>query len=309
MPTVESKSAKNRNSNNERAFLFFFRLDGSFKEVCWQENVLKEVTQLLPPQVNSHYSWEQSQDTITNPEFSQEINKANLKSQDVLLENQDSLIIQTPKCVAEDTDICSSPFHAGHMENPEGNFTLLGESPKRRLGDSSVENSPKRVRFDNESPEFAIRESEVKESSGRGHIVPEESSSKEIVENLHSEECHVVPGGNFSESERSIDSVKEDSLPIRQNNIFVEAECDSASDTMGMKLRHASIDSAMDSGLGDSCNSNDCMESRIETDERNRDESKVHEVDRHCWQPKTKECLATRLPGEFLMKLSIIFKA
>lgn len=262
---------------------------------------MKEVTQLLPPQISSEDSWEQSQDTITNPEFSQEMSEPNLKAQNVSTESQDSLIINTtPRRIAENSEICISPFHAGHMENTEGTFTLLGESPKRRLGDSSVESSPKRMRFDNESAVFSSQDSSVSKKSP-GHVVPEESSSKENELPLRSEECHVVPRGDLPEKEASIDSDKEESTRVSQKTDLVERESDSGSDSMLMKPRHASIDSAMDSGLGDSCNSNDCTERRVETQERDQDQSKVHEVDRHCWQSKSRECLTTRLPGRFFI--------
>lgn len=277
---------------------FFYRLEDSFKEVCCQDKVPQEVSQLLPLQLSSYDSWEQSQDTITNPEFSQDISEAELKTQNISSESQDSFIINTmPKRISENTDICISPFHAGHMENTEGSFQLLGESPKRRLGDSSVESSPKRIRYDNESSEFISPSSLGKKSPGR--VVPEESSSKEVDENyLQTEELHVVPRGDSSEKENSIDSGKEERTKELHKNNF--AECDSGSDIMGLKPRHASIDSAMDSGLGDSCNSNDCTD-RIEATDRNQDESKVHEVDRHCWQSKTRESLATRLPGKICL--------
>ena len=258
---------------------------------------MKEVTQLLPPQISSEDSWEQSQDTITNPEFTQEINEPNLKAQNVSSESQDSLIINTtPKRITENSEICISPFHAGHMENTEGTFTLLSESPKRRLGDSSVESSPKRIRFDNESAVFSSQESVCKISPR--HVVPEESCSKNNEETLQSEEWHVVPRGNLIEKEGSVDSSKEDCPRVSQKSNLAEGESDSGSDSMGMKPRHASIDSAIDSGLGDSCNSNDCTDRRIEKQERDQDQSKVHEVNRHCWQLKTRESLTTRLPGK-----------
>lgn len=264
------------------------RLEGPFKDECCQEKVPQEVKQLLPVQISSYDSWEQSQDTITNPEFSQDMSKTEEKSQNISSESQDSFIMNTTS-KRINTDICISPFHAGHMENTEGSFQLLGESPKRRLGNSSVESSPKRIRYDNESTEFISPSSIGKKSPG--HVVPDETTIKETEENYSStEECHVVPRG-----ENSIDSGKEESSTESSKNDFTE--CDSGSDTIGLKPRHASIDSAMDSGLGDSCNSNDCTD-------RNQDESKVHEVDRHCWQSKTRESLATRLPGEFFYSFS-----
>lgn len=291
----------------------------NFTEVCWQDNLLKEATQLLPSRYTADDSWEQSQDTTTNHEFSQDSLGLNLKPHHVSSESQDSLMINantTPKH-PENTDICISPFHAGHMENAE-EFPLLGESPKRRLGDSSVESSPKRMNFGS-SPSSEFIDSSLRSMENviqsrdtvarNDRLISVESTSENNGQILNLEECHVVPRLLNSSSSSSSDSTSSGSpvapLPStlsENNSSHLSIECDIESERINSKPRHVSIDSAMDSGMGDSCNSVDSSEEKITTDSNEEDEMKRNDFERRCWQAKIKESLAARLPGKFFYR-------
>lgn len=285
----------------------------NYSEVCWQNNLLKEATQLLPSRYTADDSWEQSQDTTTNHEFSQDSVELDLKPHHVSSESQDSLMINantTPKH-PENTDICISPFHAGHMENAEEGFTLLGESPKRRLGDSSVESSPKRMNFGSgSSSEFIDASLQSLENgnnsrelvSRNDRLISVESTSENNGQILNLEECHVVPrllnssssstaSKSPAESPIGVTSIKNSQSALTERDVL-------DSDRINSKPRHVSIDSAMDSGMGDSCNSVDSSEEKGAADSNEEDEMKRNDFERRCWQAKPKESLASRLPGE-----------
>ncbi|XP_015589565.1 NAD-dependent protein deacetylase sirtuin-1 [Cephus cinctus] len=291
-------------------------MGNSFNEICWADDILKEASQLLPSRFTADDSWEQSQDTMTNHEFSQDSVEVNLKSHHLSTESQDSLMINantTPKRM-ESTDICISPFHAGHMESTvEGSFALLGESPKRRLGDSSAESSPKRMHFGSspgtelvDTPTSqGLENSEVKGDSisRNNRVISVESTSENNGQILNLEECHVVPRMmNLHSRDSGIEIIQESEtsspgITTFRKNVnsamhdgILVGDCDKS----GLKPRHVSIDSALDSGIGDSCNSIDSTDGKTNAD--NNDVSKIHDLERRCWQPKLKESLAKRLP-------------
>ena len=118
-------------------------------------------------------------------------------------------------------------------------------------------------------------------SSGESPTTSYESSSRATEEIYISEECHVVP---------RIDCLRDDSA--LEGNL----DTSKSSDKADLKPRHASIDSVMDSALGDSCSSSDCQKRK--NDEDNTDENKkYHKLDSHAWQPIDRDSLASRLPG------------
>lgn len=291
-----------------------------FEEVCWRNELLKEATHLVPPSsFPMDDPWERSQDTETIHELSQDSEEVDLKPQhNASSESQDSLTINantTPKRL-ENTDICISPFHAGHMENTEGSFALLGESPKRRLGDSSAESSPKRIHLTSTRRETS---SSIVETTTRSadpsddsryavsrytRVISVESTSENNGQIFNLEECHVVPrimdGGEEMTPTTSTDvelnaRAPIDAVGLRQETDIVSEDDLVDSDKLSTKARHASIDSAIDSGIGDSCNSVDSTEGKLAIESN---EGKIDELERRCWQPKIKESLAARLPGK-----------
>ncbi|XP_034938806.1 NAD-dependent protein deacetylase sirtuin-1 [Chelonus insularis] len=286
-------------------------ISGEFKEVCWKREILEEAPHLLPPRFTSDDSWEQSQDTTVTPDLSQDSTEVVLKSyHNVSSESQDSLMINsntTPKRL-ENTDICISPFHAGHMETAEASFSLLGESPKRPLDESSSESSPKRIQLgmrtlptsSGSTPRSSDDSDDITYSSSRySRVISVESTSENNGHVYNLEECHVVP--------RTIDDSQKDSLMYsqvelnRSTDSTSRGDADSLSDAGDLvdsdkssgKSRHVSIDSAIDSGIGDSCNSVDSSEDKGPL---GHEESKRHDLERHCWQSEIKESLASRLP-------------
>ncbi|XP_015119404.1 NAD-dependent histone deacetylase sirtuin-1 [Diachasma alloeum] len=223
-----------------------------FHELCWSEKILEESPHLLPPRFED--PWERSNNST------QDSTEIILKQHNVSNESQDSLSINsnTPKHLGN-SEICISPFDAGHMEGNEG-FSLL-ESPKRPLDDSSVESSPKRLNRSSGS----TRSSDEGERFRFTRIVSVESTSENNGQVFNLEECHVIP------------------RIIEQGARIEERE---AEDKYG-KSRHASIDSAIDSGIGDSCNS-------VDSSEAKEIEEKRQEMERR-WG-EMKESLAGRLP-------------
>ncbi|XP_066594614.1 NAD-dependent protein deacetylase sirtuin-1 isoform X2 [Prorops nasuta] len=287
-----------------------YLLGDSFQEVCWNDTILKETSQLLPRRYIPEDTWEQSQDTTINNEFAtSEREQVKLNPQNVLSESQDSITADStiPTNYTESTGICISPFHAGHMEQTEESFAFLGDSPKRRLGDSSVESSPKRMNFGN-SPtpdcnELASQSSlanvdcPIRPSQRNSHIISVESTSDRNGQIYNLEECQVVPRA-ISESDDPITvhaSRSNGNTALQKLDDLVTT----SSDKTGFKPRQASIDSAMDSGIGDSCNSVDSTEEKNEV----RD-SKQCNLDRIGWQNKIKESLAIRLPENAYYQLT-----
>ncbi|CAD6226456.1 GSCOCG00005833001-RA-CDS [Cotesia congregata] len=294
-----------------------------FEEICWKKEILEETPHLLPPRFITDDSWERSQDSTINQELSQDSTEVVLKTyHNVSTESQDSLMINsntTPKRL-ENTDICISPFHAGHMEAAEESFALLGESPKRPLGDSSIESSPKRINLDvrtspqSSSSGFTSRSlddsEEISYSASRyNRVISVESTSENNGHIYNLEECHVVPR-IINDSQRYPMSSSDDSIDNnRLNNSNTTADVDSSNDSEELldsnesngKPRHISIDSAIDSGLGDSCNSVDSSDEKGTTDQ---EDSKRHNLQRHCWQPEVKESLASRLPENTYYQVS-----
>jgi len=278
----------------------------TYKEVCWYDKILKEISQLLPLRCLSDDTWEQSQDTTSNTEVSRDSVEIDLKSHNVSsTESQDSLSI-TINAMPQHTDdinVYVSSLHVDHiqMENPEESFNLLGESPKRRSGDTSIENSPKRMNFGSaHETEVVSSTSPVKVNTERTMILSKNelhiTSAKSTSEN-NSEECQVVPtilslsseaviSENILESHKSLNKCQKSNKSDAANLDAIE------SDKTILKPRQASVDSVLDSGIGDSCNSIDSTEEKFDiTELKNR------RLERHCWQSKIRESLATRLPG------------
>lgn len=277
----------------------------TYKEVCWYDKVLKEVSQLLSLRCLSDDTWEQSQDTISNTEVSHD--SVDLKPHNVSpTESQDSLSIAA-NAMSQHTDginsVSSSRVDA-QMENPEKSFNLLGESPKRRSGDTSIENSPKRMNFGSERGEKGAMSS-TSPARAECTISSENElnvmSAKSTSEN-NSEECHVVPtilslSSEAVISENTLESHKSLNKRGKSNKYYDAANLDTAeSDKTLPKPRQASVDSVLDSGIGDSCNSIDSTEEKFDIAEL-----KNRRLEQHCWQPKIRESLATRLPGTNLL--------
>lgn len=274
----------------------------SYKEVCWKDSVLKQTEQLLSSKFADD-SWEQSQDLATSNEFSQEnltdLHQVSTESQDSLMINADT----TPKHM-ETADICISPFHAGHMENVEGSFALLGESPKRPLDDSSDESSPKRPNFgssttvdysDSTAQIFKDSTSSVEPERRNNRVISVQSTSENNGQIYNLEECHVVPGGVGLPSKEATVDLNVDFSLSADEAVASCAEDDKLSDKANVKLRHASIDSALDSGIGDSCNSVDSADGKTDNECQ---EDKIQLLERRCWEPKARESIAVRLPGK-----------
>lgn len=278
------------------------RMGDTYEEVCWYDKFLTEVSQLLPLRCLSDDTWEQSQDTTSNTEVSRDSAEVDLKPHTVVssTESQDSLSITTnvmPHHHTNDINVCVSSLHSNHVqaENPEESFNILGESPKRRSGDTSIGNSPKRMNFG------SAHETEVMNSTSpvkvNKHTMISSENELHITYENNSEECQVVPTVLSFSSEAVI---RENTLEshkslnkCEKSNKYDDANLDATeSDKTILKPRQASVDSVLDSGIGDSCNSTDSTEEKFHiTELKNR------RLERHCWQSKIRESLATRLPG------------
>ncbi|KAK0163946.1 hypothetical protein PV328_002627 [Microctonus aethiopoides] len=284
-------------------------IQDEFEQICWKKEILDETPHLLPPRFVNDDPWERSQDTTITQELSQDSTEVVLKSHhNSSSESQDSLTINantTPKLL-ENTEICISPFHAGHMESAEGSFALLGESPKRRLGDSSVESSPKRINTgirtsptsSDSTPRSLDDTDDVRYTSSRyTRVISVESTTENNGQIFNLEECHVVPRtiDHHAQDESIYSQVDESNRSDFNRTTVVDGDLSNdaeeliESDKSSGKSRHVSIDSAIDSGIGDSCNSVDSTEEK---------ESIVcdNESKRRCWQQDIKESLASRLP-------------
>ncbi|XP_057336807.1 NAD-dependent protein deacetylase sirtuin-1 [Microplitis mediator] len=292
-----------------------------FGEICWKKDILEETPHLLPPRFITDDSWERSQDSTINQELSQDSTEVVLKTyhHNVSTESQDSLMINsntTPKRL-ENTDICISPFHAGHMEATEESFSLLGESPKRPLGDSSLESSPKRINLEvkasppssSGSTSRSLDDSQdISYTASRyNRVISVESTSENNGHIYNLEECHVVPRIIDDSTQKDSISILDDLIQSNNSNtpLDVDSSNDSEelldSDKSNAKSRHISIDSAIDSGLGDSCNSVDSSDDKSTIEQG---DSKRHNLQRHCWQPEVKESLASRLPENTYYQVS-----
>lgn len=269
----------------------------TYKEVCWYDKVLKEASQLLSLRYLPDM-WEQNQDTASNTEISRDSMEVDFKFQNVpSTENQNNPLTTTNATShhVENINGCISSFHTGQRsKNAEESFNLFGESPKRRSGDTSIENNSKRMNFGSTceskssiSPAKANAESAMTSLENRFHVASKKNSK----------ECQVVPVSLSLSSEAVI---SENTLSYKllddcgKSNKYDNIGTIDAveSDKTIPKLRQASVDSMLDSGIGDSCNSVDSTEEKFDIGElKNRG------LERHCWQPKTRESLAIRLPG------------
>lgn len=275
------------------------RLGDTYNEVCCYDKILKEASQLLSLRYSSDM-WEQNQDTTSNTELSRDSIEVDFKPQNVpTTENQNGLLKTTNAILhhTENINVCISSFHTGQcVKDAEESFNLFEESPKRRSGDTSVENSSKRMNFGNAceskssiSPAKMNVECAMTSLENRFHVA---SMSKKNFK-----ECQVVPV-TLSLSSEAI--ISENTLSYKSldncgksnkydNTVMMDAV---ETDKLTPKPRQASVDSILDSGIGDSCNSVDSTEENFDIAEL-----KNRSLERHCWQPKTRESLAVRLPG------------
>ncbi|XP_044011128.1 NAD-dependent histone deacetylase sirtuin-1 isoform X2 [Aphidius gifuensis] len=309
------------------------RLMGNqYEDICWKKNILDETPHLLPPRFVDD-PWDRSRDTSTTHDYSQdnsteELFKTNHShhhnhQNNISNESQDSLLINantTPKHM-DNSDICISPFHAGHMDSGDASFSLLGESPKRRLGDSSVESSPKRIHLANSSissdttitspssssstaatttttaaQNTSIDNDKINTASRYTRVISVESTSENNGQIFNLEECHVVPRiiDNSQDSIQSSIDQTQSSIDYTNDNDFVINDDEQIdNDKLNIKARHASIDSAIDSGIGDSCNSVDSRD----------DKDGTADLERR-WQTDMKESLASRLPDNTYYQVS-----
>lgn len=288
-------------------YLCYGRLGDVYKEVCWYDKVLKEASQLLSLRYLSDM-WEENQDTTSNTEISRDSTEVDFKPQNVSsTENQNSLLT-TANAISHHVENinCISSFHTGQcIKNVEENFNVFGESPKRRSGDTSIENNSKRMNFDSTcelkssiSPIKVNVECAMTSLENRFHVA---SMSKK-----NSKECQVVP---ISLSLSSEAVISENTLSYKlldncgksnkyDNIVMIDAV---ESDKIP-KPRQASVDSMLDSGIGDSCNSVDSAEEKFDIAEL-----KNRSLERHCWQPKTRESLTIRLPGMLFSQIFRLF--
>ncbi|KAG5330815.1 SIRT1 deacetylase, partial [Acromyrmex heyeri] len=283
----------------------------TYEEVCWYDKFLTEVSQLLPLRYLSDDTWEQSQDTTSNTEISRDSAEVDLKPHTVVssTESQDSLSITTNVMLhhhTNDINVCVSSLHSNHVqaENPEEIFNILGESPKRRSGDTSIENSPKRMNFGStHETEVASSTSPVKVNTK--HTMISSENELHITYENNSEECQVVPtvlslSSETVISETTLESHKSLNKCGKSKKYDVaNLDATTESDKTIPKPRQASVDSVLDSGIGDSCNSIDSTEEKFHiTELKNR------RLERHCWQSKIRESLATRLPENSYYQLA-----
>ncbi|XP_014216482.1 NAD-dependent protein deacetylase sirtuin-1 isoform X1 [Copidosoma floridanum] len=168
----------------------------------------------------------------------------------------------------------NSSFHSEYVKDSRKDFTFIEQKQIIKL--NFAENS---IRHDGNSG------SKSNHSLTRESLLfsPDESpttsyeSLRAVEEIFMSDECHVVP---------RIDCLRDDST-LEEN----PDPCKS-SDKSELKPRHTSIDSVMDSALGDSCSSSDCQKGK--TDGDNTDENK--KSDSHSWHLVNRDSLASRLP-------------
>ncbi|XP_076672725.1 sirtuin 1 [Andrena cerasifolii] len=278
-----------------------------YKQVCWNDVVLKEATQLLPVRYLADDAWEQSQDATTNTVLSRDSAETDIKPYDPCsAESQDSLMADnsgTQRQHGESMNTCVSPFRNEHTNNMDERLTILGDSPKRRLGESSAESSPKRMNFgyssalNLSSSSSTTETSDYSRSDYKIHVVSVESTLKDNGKVYNLEECQVFPRiVEFSSRNRilhsTVSAVSDTSDACTTTDI-------TEVDKINFKPRQASIDSALDSGIGDSCNSVDSREGKDE-----KDDLKERRLQRHCWQPTAREGLATRLPENSYYQLT-----
>lgn len=272
---------------------------------------MKEASQLLSLRHLSDM-WEQNQDTTSNTEISRDSTEIDFKSQNITsTENQNSLL-KTTNAIShhmENINVCMPSFHTGQcIKNAEESLNLFGESPKRRSGDTSVENSSKRMNFDSTyeskssvSPTKINVECAMTSLENRFHVAS--MSRKNFTE-----ECQVVPVTLSLSSEAIINentlSYKSLDNSEKSNNYDNTVMTNAAeSDKLTPKPRQVSVDSMLDSGMGDSCNSIDSTEEKFDIAEL-----KNRSLERHCWQPKIRESLAIRLPGMLFSQIVRHFK-
>lgn len=178
---------------------------------------------------------------------------------------------------SECTDVRSLSFHSEYTEHTVKNFTFIEESHERQLSFESnlIGSSPKSSDSTRKSMTL---------NSGESPTTSYESSSRAAEEIFISEDCHVVPRMDCSRDDSALE---------------VASDPSKSPDKIDLKPRHASIDSVMDSALGDSCSSSDCQKRK--DDLGNSDENKkFHKLDSHSWRATERDSLASRLPGKYV---------
>ncbi|KAK2584401.1 hypothetical protein KPH14_006783 [Odynerus spinipes] len=287
----------------------------SYKEVCWREKVLKEASQLLPSRCVPDDTWEQSQDITDHTILPQSSTDAILTSHNISLESPNNLMINTNPIAqyVKNTDVCaSSPFQITRPEDVE-EACSLDESPKRRLGSSSTENSPKRINLGchstiNYVPSRSTTESNdqtIHSIEPKNHIISVESTSEHNGQIYNLEECQVAPRLIEFPSINTLANIESETSRFGDSREEIK-ECDESTlmnhighEKSIFKPRQTSIDSAMDSGIGDSCNSVDSSEEKTEIGD-----SKSNGLERYCWPPNIRESLAIRLPENSYYQLT-----
>lgn len=296
----------------------FYRMEDCYKEICWNDTILKEATQLLPACYLSDDAWEQSQDTTSNTVLSRDSMETDFKAHDSCSIESESNRVTHDSAVEHVENSHVSPFcnsHADGTEGAEKKFTLLGESPKRRLGESSVESSPKRMNFGSSTTlnlNSSTSRSEIPNDSidYKLHVVSMESLSKDNGKIYNLEECQVFPRvtaescseNTTFDSKLKSDNCIEDTALLNINDDRIAANTVEV-EKINFKPRQASIDSALDSGIGDSCNSVDSRDGKNDKEEL----SGGGGLSRNYWQPKIQKSLAVRLPGIQFLETNILY--
>nr|XP_012135008.1 PREDICTED: NAD-dependent protein deacetylase sirtuin-1 [Megachile rotundata] len=285
-------------------------MEDCYKEVCWNDTVLKEATQLLPASYLSDDAWEQSQDTTSNTVLSRDSMETDFKPHD-LRSIESSYNHMTHDSVVQRAESSHvSPFYNSHANNTEEKFSPLADSPKRRLGESSAESSPKRMNFGSSSVLNFSSSSSVSEIPNSSmdyklRVVSVESVSRDNGKIYNLEECQVFPrvietcSENMAfDSKLKSDNCIEDNVSLSTNEDRIAVNTIEV-EKINFKPRQASIDSALDSGIGDSCNSVDSRDGKTDKEDLSNGR-----LSRNYWQPKVQKSLAVRLPENSYYQLA-----
>lgn len=215
-----------------------------------------------------------SNNTIENNTLDDRLEKKEINRRKIEEKNECSVLEN--ECM----DVRNLSFHSQFTEHTVKNFSFIEESRERQLNNLSFDNNLIGQDIENIPKSLdSYRGKSMTLSLGGSPTTSNESSSRTTEEIYISEDCHVVP---------RIDYLRDDST-LDENLILSKS-----SDKMDLKPRHASIDSVMDSALGDSCSSSDCQKRK--NDDENTEDEKFDKLD-SSWQPRERESLASRLPG------------
>ncbi|KAJ8669768.1 hypothetical protein QAD02_001027 [Eretmocerus hayati] len=172
-------------------------------------------------------------------------------------------------------------FKSEFTEHVVKNFTFIDDGHERHL---LFDSSSRRRDIESSPSSIGSPKKSMTLSSGESPTTSYESS-RAAEEIFIPEDCHVVP---------RIDCLRDDSI---LESSLGPSEASSKSD---LKPRHASIDSVMDSALGDSCSSSDCQKRKSDSD-NTEDIEESHKLD--SWKLPTKDSLALRLPDNSYYQL------